>query len=265
MKRVVLCRPEGPRNVGMILRATRNFGPCELFLVAPERPSILVHPEFEQMSHGAEEARGDVRVVDTLAEALADASYAVGFSARVRGKRKRRDWRAAAEDLRAIGDDESERLALVFGNEVTGLTVEETDRCQEVVHVRTSREHTSLNLAVCVVVALSSLFTGTRVHAREPGGSMLDGRGRAFLIARLKEVFVERVALTPSAAADIDAMIDRVFARAPLENRDARAFHLILRALGSGLSPVDLGLVLHEKDGRRRRVMGREEDEGEER
>ena len=60
MKRVVLCRPEGPRNVGAALRASLNFGPCELHLVAPKRPSILRHPDFEQMSHGAEEARAAI-------------------------------------------------------------------------------------------------------------------------------------------------------------------------------------------------------------
>ena len=56
MKRVVLCRPAGPRNVGMILRIVENFGPCELVLVNPVRPALLVHPEFEQMSHGVEDA-----------------------------------------------------------------------------------------------------------------------------------------------------------------------------------------------------------------
>ena len=57
MKRVILCRPEGPRNVGTILRVAANFGPTEITIVNPLRASLLIHPEFEQMSHGAEEAR----------------------------------------------------------------------------------------------------------------------------------------------------------------------------------------------------------------
>lgn len=260
MKRVVLCRPEGPRNVGTVLRAAQNFGPTELWLVAPLRASILVHPEFEQMSHGAEEARAAIRVVDEVEEALSDCVHAVGFSARVRGNRKRRDWRAAGPDLVALAADPEERLALVFGNEVTGLTEAETDRCHELVHVRTSAEHTSLNLAMCVGIALSDLYTGTRVHQKEPGGSLLDGRGREFLKARLREVFVESVARTPAARRDVDAMIDRVFSRAPLENRDARALHLVLKELGAKTIPPDLGLTLHEKDGRRRKAMERREE-----
>jgi len=125
----------------------------------------------------------------------------------------------------------------VFGNEVTGLTAEETDLCQELAHIRTSEEHTSLNLAVSVGVVLSSLFSGRSAHAYEPGGHMLNGEGREFLKLRMKQVFAERVARTPAAAKDIESSIERVFSRAVLENRDARAWHLMLRALGSEMTP----------------------------
>lgn len=260
MKRVILCRPEGPRNVGTILRVAANFGPTEITIVNPLRASLLIHPEFEQMSHGAEEARAAIVVVESLEEALADCGYAVGFSARVRGKRKRRDWRVVAPELTKLADDAAERVALVFGNEVSGLTEAEANLCNELVHVRTSAEHTSLNLAMCAGIALSDLYTGTQVHQVERGGSLLDGSGREFLKARLKEVFVGQVAKTDSAANDIERMIDRVFSRARLENRDARAFHLILRALGSQLEPSDLGLKLHDKDGRRRKLLSRYEE-----
>ncbi len=269
MKRVVLCRPEGPRNVGMALRVAENFGPCELWLVAPQRASMLVHPDFEQMSHGAEAAAASIRIVATLEEALADCVRSVAFTARVRGKRVRRDWRDLVPELQELGEDTDGRLALVFGSEVSGLTSEEVGLCQDLCHVRTSADHTSLNLAMTVCVALSDLYRGTEVHAHEPGGSQLDGAGREFLKARLTEVFADRVARTPAAAADIKAMIERVFSRAPIENRDARAFHLILKTLGSEMSPKDLGLALHEKAGRRRKAVARrrervEGDQGQE-
>ena len=50
------------------------------------------------------------------------------------------------------------------------------------------------------------------------------------------------IARTPAARRDILASIERVFSRAELEDRDARAWHLMLRALGSTLTPKDLGL-----------------------
>jgi len=264
MKRVVLCRPEGPRNVGMILRVALNFGPTELWLVRPLRASMLVHPDFEQMSHGAEAARDAIVVVDSLEEALADCHRAVAFTARVRGKRKRRDWRELAAEVTGLASGADGRLALVFGNEVTGLTAEEIDLCQDLAHLRTSSQHTSLNVAMAAGVALSDVFTGREVHAREPGGSLLDGKGREFLKARMREVFAEGLMRTPAAREDVLAMIERVFSRAPLENRDARAWHLILKTLGSRLDPRDLGLRLHEKDGRRRDALERRARRGEE-
>lgn len=257
MRRVVLCRPEGPRNVGMILRVAQNFGPCELFVVAPARASLLVHPEFEQMSHGAEDGRAAIRVVDTLEEALVGTHWTVGFTARVRGRRVRDDWRELAPRLVERADSARERLALVFGNEVTGMTGPECDLCHDLAHVRTSGEHTSLNLAMCVGVVLSSLFTGEGAREWEPGGNLLAGEGRAFLKQRMKEVFAGRVALTPAAARAIEESIERVFSRAPLEDRDARAWHLMLRALGSSLAPTELGLRPNRKGGRREDVLKR--------
>jgi len=66
MKRVVLMRPSGPRNVGMVARVCLNFGPCELRIVAPERRSLLVHPDFEQMAHGVREIESLCVIVPDL-------------------------------------------------------------------------------------------------------------------------------------------------------------------------------------------------------
>ena len=75
VKRVVLVRPQGPRNVGSVLRLVANFGAAELWLVGPVRPSLLVHPDFEQMAHGVEDVAARVVVVPSLERALADEEY----------------------------------------------------------------------------------------------------------------------------------------------------------------------------------------------
>ena len=78
-------------------------------------------------------------------------------------------------------------------------------------------------------------------------------------IRRLHRIqfFVDERGLNVAGLALILAMIDRQIARAPLEDRDARAWHLVLRALGNDLTPKDLGLELHERRGRRRREVER--------
>jgi TrmH family RNA methyltransferase len=257
VKRVVLVRPSGPRNVGMIVRVCANFGPVEIRLVAPERPSLLIHPEFEQMAHGVPDMRERCVIVSTLEEALADCTASIGFTARSRGQRRREDWRALREVVSARANDDAERVALVFGNEVTGLEQRDTVLLQELVHIATSPEHSSLNLAMAVGVVLSDLFTAPRIKKRERPPKLLSGDGREYLKADLKHVFGDKVALTASAREDILEAIERVFSRAPLEDRDARAWHLMARALGSTLTPKDLGLKLHDKRGRRRAAQAK--------
>lgn len=252
MRRVVLVRPAGPRNVGMIVRAAANFGPCEIVLVAPERPSLLVHPEFEQMSHGVEGARDRCRVVATLEEALADCTHSVGFTAKPQEGRPRASWRERRAELASIVADPEQRVALVFGAEVGGLRTHEVERCAELVYVETSGEHTSLNLAIAVGVVLSELFAERPHEPRERGVKPLSNEARAYLVANLAHVFGERVAMTPSARRDVLGSIERVFGRARLEDRDARAWHLMMRALGSTLTPKELGITISTKRGRRR-------------
>lgn len=255
MKRVVLVRPAGPRNVGMVVRAAANFGPCEIVLVAPERPSVLLHPDFEQMSHGVPDARGRCRVVATLAEALADATGSVGFTARSREKRARSDWRAAQEELRLRANDAGEMVALVFGNEETGFVKEEAAQCAELVHIATRAEHTSLNLAIAVGVVLSDLFVEKGFRKRERHRKALSGEGREFLKASLRDVLAGKIARGPAARRDVLAMIERVFSRAPLEDRDARAWHLVLRALGNERTPREFGIELSGKRARRKQAV----------
>ncbi len=240
-------RPSGPRNVGTIVRAAANFGPVELVVVAPERPSLLIHPEFEQMSHGVEDVTRALRVVDTPEAALADCTDTVGFTARVRGSRVRDDWRELREELSALGDDPERRLALVFGNETSGLTVGESQLCQRLIHLPTSAVHTSINLAVAVSVVLFDLFTAPGARRHEPGGHPVLGTEREYLKANLKWVFTERVARSEAAKRDIANSIERLFSRAELETRDARAWHQMARALGSDKTPGDFGIVPDSK------------------
>ena len=194
MKRVVLVRPSGPRNVGMIVRAAANFGPCELVLVAPERPSLLVHPEFSQMAHGVAEPELRCTIVASLREALSDCTGSFGFSARTREQRPRVDWRAIRGAATARANDSAERIAFVFGNEVGGLTAAEASELAELVHIATSAEHTSINLALAVGIVLADLFAEPGARRRERHAKVLSGEGREYLKASLKHVLADKIA-----------------------------------------------------------------------
>jgi TrmH family RNA methyltransferase len=256
VKRVVLVRTLGPRNVGMVLRATTNFGPAELWLVAPQRPAMLLHPEFEQMAHGVSGARERVRVVATLEEALVDTTSAVGFTARARGDRARSDWRAVQDEVLEEARDPRHTVALVFGSEENGLTGLELARCRTICSIATSQEHGSINLAMSVGIVLASLFEGRALRRREGTRHLVAGADLEYLKEHLKAV-LGRVARGAKVQRDIVESIERVFSRAPVESRDARAWHQVLRALDGDFTPLQAGLEGPPKARRRKTSLGR--------
>jgi len=66
----------------------------------------------------------------------------------------------------------------------------------------------------------------------ESGGHPLSGEQREFLKAHLKHILAGEVAKNERVKEEVERMIDRVFSRAPLETRDASAWHQ-LRLVGS--------------------------------
>lgn len=257
MKRVVLVRTRGPRNAGMALRATANFGPAELCLVAPARPALLLHPDFVQMSHGVEGGAARVRVVASLSEALSDMTDSVAFTARARGDRVREDWSEVARELRGRLAEPDARVALVFGAEENGLTGEELAHCRALCSIPTSPEHGSINLAMSVGIVLAGLFEGSAPRRREGSRHLVRGADLDYLVAHLREVLGGKVARGPAARRDIEASIERVFRRAAVESRDARAWHKVLRALDGEFAPGEAGLEGPSRRRRRRTSLER--------
>ena len=72
--------------------------------------------------------------------------------------------------------------------------------------------------------------------------------------ARLKDV-LGRAALSEEAARDIRASVERVFTRAPIESRDARAWHKVLQAIDGDRHPHELGVSPMSRDARRQRAL----------
>ena len=155
--------------------------------------------------------------------------------------------------------DSGECVALVFGSEENGLTVEETDLLGELCSLPTALEHTSINLALAVGIVLYSLYQGKGVHIREKGPVLAARESAEFLKARLKDVLA-RKALSAEAARDIQASVERIFTRAPIESRDARAWHKILQALDGDSTPKELGVAPTSKDARRQRALAANRD-----
>lgn len=230
MIRIVLVRTAGARNAGLAARAVANFGPAEMTFVAPADPSIFGTCEYYEMAHGVKNARIRFPVVDSLDAALSGVTESIGFTARMRRHRSMEDFDAIADELAERASDPDQTIALVFGNEADGLTGEESAKLRRLAHIRTSKEQPSLNLGVAVAVVLSRLFRGEGAKVRSRRYRPLPAEKTDRLIAHLKPALLGLVR-GESSKRDLEESIERIFRRAPLETRDARAWHRLARAV----------------------------------
>jgi TrmH family RNA methyltransferase len=149
--RIVLIGTSHPGNIGATARAMHNMGLADLAMVAP-RCQPLTSESISRAS-GADHIVHAAKVVDTLEEAIADCTLAVGASARSRTL----PWpmvtpRALGSRLAAELAGPESRVALVFGREDSGLSNAELQRCHAHVHIPTNPDFSSLNLAAAVQV-----------------------------------------------------------------------------------------------------------------
>ena len=144
--RVVLVNTSHPGNIGSAARAMKTMGIHDLVLVDPVEPP---DGRTTAMAAGAVDVLANLRVVDTLAEAVADCGLVIGSSARSRTL----DWpmldpRQAG--AKSIAEAPQHKVALVFGRERTGLTNDELQQCHYHVCIPANPDYSSLNLAMAV-------------------------------------------------------------------------------------------------------------------
>ncbi|MDC7689736.1 MULTISPECIES: RNA methyltransferase [Vogesella] len=158
--RVVLARPSHPGNIGSAARAMKTMGLTRLYLVEPK---AFPHEEANVLASGAVDVVENAIVVSSLAEALADVSVACALTSRRRELSTPLSTpRETAPELMARARD-GEQVALVFGNETFGLSIDEVEQCNRLVTVPGNPDYFSLNLAMAVQVMTYELFSHSGV------------------------------------------------------------------------------------------------------
>lgn len=229
--RIVLSRPTHPGNIGATARAMKNMGLRELVLVAPES---YPHPDATARAADAVDVLDAARVYPTLDEAIGDCTLVIGTSARNR----RIGWptldpRECAQRL-VTGVDRGVS-ALLFGQERTGLTNEELDRCQYVVTIPTSSEYSSLNLAAAVQIL------AYEIHAANagPSASVTDEREQPPATAEelqrfyehLEQTLVQIGFLDPANPRLLMRRLARLFGRVELDRNEMNILRGILTSV----------------------------------
>lgn len=180
---VVLVSPQGDANIGAVARSMSCFGVKELVLVTPRKTAT--EESYKWAVHG-KSVLDSCRVLPSLGEALADVNLSFGLTRRS-GKRRFRlsSSRAAAE--RILPKYLPARVALVFGNEESGLSMEDLELCNRRVQIPTHPEHGSLNLAHAVTVMLYELLGRDRPTASFKAARVATAASKASMLAEIRD------------------------------------------------------------------------------
>ena len=227
--RVVLVNTSHPGNIGSAARAMKTMGIHDLVLVDPVEPP---DGRTTAMAAGAVDVLANLRVVDTLAEAVADCGLVIGSSARSRTL----DWpmldpRQAG--AKSIAEAPQHKVALVFGRERTGLTNDELQQCHYHVCIPANPEYSSLNLAmavqtICYEVRMHSLADKPQASPDEvyPQQQDLDR-----FYVHLEQILLQVNFLRADHPGNVMSKLRRLFNRVRPDNQELNILRGILTAV----------------------------------
>ncbi|MGN6479241.1 RNA methyltransferase [Luteibacter sp.] len=232
--RFVLVRTSHSGNIGSAARAIRTMGFDRLTLVAPNR---FPDPEATALAAGADDVLGNAVVVDDLVGGLAGTTFALGLSARRRGVNiPELDPREGAAQAIAAAR-RGEQVALVFGNERTGLENDELSRCHAMVRIPSVDDFSSLNLSQAVQVVAyeirTALLAGQAAPAPEaaeldPDEVPADAEQVERFFTHLSETLDDIEFHKGRSPTTIMLKLRKLFLRARPELRELRILHGIL-------------------------------------
>jgi tRNA (cytidine32/uridine32-2'-O)-methyltransferase len=221
--RFVLVRTSHPGNIGSAARAIRTMGFKRLSLVAPHR---FPHAEAVAMAAGATDELDNAVVTPTLVEAVADCTLVLGCTARKRVVQlEELSPREAA--ARVLAASAHGPVAIVFGNERTGLENDELMSCHAAVHIPSVDDFSSLNLAQAVQLLAYELRLA--VLAQAPASAPDEDREPLAAIDELEHFFGHLAQMLDDidfhkgrSPVTIMKRLRRLFLRTGLEQREVR-------------------------------------------
>ena len=154
----ILCQPHYPENVGAAARAMKTMGFTRLVLVKPGKMAVPEHLMAKKMAVKSLDVLESAVITKTLDAALEGIDLAYATTSRSGVSYVQSPLDAASDILRVIG--EGKRVAIVFGNEKSGLDKSQLDRCSRFIRIAMAAEQPSINLAQTVqIIAYQLLAT----------------------------------------------------------------------------------------------------------
>ncbi|TWI77467.1 tRNA/rRNA methyltransferase [Desulfobotulus alkaliphilus] len=226
--RIVLCRPKFPENIGAAARAMKNMGFSRLVVVTEEKPEM--ERVYRMATHAARDVIDTMEFHEKVMDAVSDAGYVVGTTARLGRNRKRSllNPLQLAEQI-SITAPENE-TAILFGPEDRGLENDDLRLCHAFVHIPTA-DFSSLNLAQAVMVITHTLFSHEAPAPQEPQPKLATRQELEDLYRHMQEVLIRIDFMRPD---NPDYWLDNfrhLISRMPLRSREVRMLRGICRQI----------------------------------
>ena len=227
--RFVMARTSHPGNIGSAARAIRTMGFWRMVLVAPQR---YPDPQVTAMAAGADDVLANLVVSESVPEAVADCTRVYGLSARRRGVNlPELDPRTAVGEIAPLLRQDNQ-VALLFGNERSGLDNQELSVCHAMIRIPSVEEFSSLNLSQAVqlmawevrMAMMAAVPESPPDHDAAPATADQMERFFEHLFATLHEIDFHK----GRSAKTIEQRLRRLFHRAMPDSRELRILHGVL-------------------------------------
>ena len=153
---IVLDHPDESRNIGAACRAMANNDIGELRIVGNKSNYDIEHIHVLAIHAGA--IFDKAQFYSSIKEATADCTICAGTTRRSGKKRGKLLLPEEFADQMSSVTEQNARIAVVFGNERTGLTDEQLDQCTAGITIPSSNSFGSLNLSHAVQIICYHLF-----------------------------------------------------------------------------------------------------------
>lgn len=153
---IVLDHPDESRNIGATCRAMANNDICDLRIVGKKEDYDIEH--IHVLAIHAGEIFDNAHFYDSIRDATKDCAICAGTTRRRGKKRGKLFLPEEFADFADFQTSNGAKVAVVFGNERTGLTDSQLDDCNVGVTIPSSSNFGSLNLSHAVQIMSYHLF-----------------------------------------------------------------------------------------------------------
>ena len=167
LTRFILVHPHYPENVGAAARAMKTMGFAHLFLVKPGKMAVPEHVMARKMAVKSTDVLESCVITRTLDEALVDVDVPFATTSRSGVSYVESPLAASRDMLRFAAA--GKRIAVVFGNEKSGLDTRQLERCSRFIRIAMAAEQPSINLAQTVQIVAYQLLA-TALASTDPDG-----------------------------------------------------------------------------------------------